>query len=191
VYEEAKRVKDEADDAVIFAYQKKKSQVSPSLPPFMIDRLPHTHQDTHRHINTRAHTQHSLSLSHTHTHTSQRNHHNPQAAERKQVKEQKEEAERYAAKSTELAELTTEGYLFQVCFVCFCVWVIYICVGVCRHNNIILLYGKYGKKGCDGVSIYPYICMCVGGWVVRMQGPLSPFPQHSTLSPQHHNGCST
>lgn len=31
------------------------------------------------------------------------------------MKEQKEEAERYASKKEELAALTTEGYLFQAC----------------------------------------------------------------------------
>ena len=35
-------------------------------------------------------------------------------AERKQVKEQKEEAERYTAKTTELANVTTESYLYQL-----------------------------------------------------------------------------
>ncbi|EKU21359.1 structural maintenance of chromosome-like protein, partial [Nannochloropsis gaditana CCMP526] len=61
-YEEARRAKEEADENVIFAYQKKKSQ----------------------------------------------------AAERKQVKEQKEEAERYAAKKSELSALTTEAYLHRL-----------------------------------------------------------------------------
>lgn len=60
----------------------------------------------------------------------------PQAAERKQVKEQKEEAERYAAKTQELAGLTTESYLFQVKYITFIhllAWLvgwlnIYLCV---------------------------------------------------------------